>query len=198
MTTNTELMEFKSLVAIEARELARQHNLCAVVDEALAKMGIETDEKDIEVTFQVTKAVRVTVDKFVFESLPEDQREQWIKDRIAFGGSGTLVVQPSKASGAGLTIRNSGGIRLTNNDVNVIGIDTDLPEPEGAWWMSTNGRVLHYIEPRVVSTAQENTNAHVLSYCGRLSNYAFSWVQNPNVRDYNRCGSCVQKLEANA
>lgn len=94
-----EVKELKEKVEKVAREYARRHRWCEVVDQALSEMGIKDVPNKIEVTFTVPVTASINLDLEPLRGKSDEEQAEWLakalaKDlRVAASHAQTTVVK---------------------------------------------------------------------------------------------------------
>lgn len=193
-TTNPELEQFKVQVATVARELAVQHNLCSVVDEALEKMGISTQKKQVEIVLGVSGKLVLEMDENVYSGLTEEQRIEWIRQRIVVEiYNNRLQVGVHAAGGAGAS--GSAQITFGKEDIEIVSVSDEItaPAPTAYLWMrgGRRGRVLHAVRADTINAAGDRYG-WATSVCERATQQRYEWSEQPY--GYSHCAVCESRV----
>jgi len=187
-----EVREFKTKVETIAKRYAKQHNLCSVVDKALAEMGVGKPADPINVTVEVMVPVTMVIemDKGDFAGKTPEEEAQIVAAHLS--KTGNLIVDSN-------ITRPRRAPRMTKGDLDVRDVSEWTPEPTQVGttvvpsgyeprFTSDQGRVSHLLT--VFQAEEQRRGRYAAAACGASSYY---WTSH-SYRDEGRvCQKCMDR-----
>lgn len=139
---SSELDAFRNKVYVKAKEMAKKHHLCDVVDKTLDELGIEEyvpDKRFVEVTYTVEATTVVTIDANDFAGLSEEDENkalaEIINKKINGDSNGAIKVKSSALSDKGGASVPPGYVKkfvLDGRVAHLFPADTNFRSPSSA------------------------------------------------------------------
>lgn len=187
------MAEFKARVRAEAMDMATQHNLCATVEQTLAKVGISNEFSLVTITKTVTEETVFRVPIDLLNGYSEDDLKKVIKKRETTGLSG-------KEHRSWQQVQQITNRRLPGEVTNVTIADPSVGGYVTAY-SSDQGRVLHLVRETIPGSAlmpgrrQRNEGMDNVSLCGAERGWN-GWYQNSQRGEGRMCEKCTRRQAA--
>ena len=195
MPDSPELERFKAQVVEVAQRYAREHDLCGVVDEALAEMGLDkmNEFSQIKVLVSVPMVVPMEVRTGLISGISDEETKAKVQE----------LLSPVLTRTAGLNFSDYRTVRPIQNarrgtadpEVGPPSVQEVIPYTPGNQpvlgvagyvrrYSSDDGRVMHYVRP------DDADRRHGYAVCGTLS---YGWTETSARSTGNVCRRCAER-----
>lgn len=190
------IKERQKIIEVATR-MAKNHNLCSVVDDALKEAGLYGPVKKIQVNATVDLAVVVAVDQETWDNLSEEEQKSLLGeakiDTITWNPGGATAIRGVALGNQTLAAQPV----IVKKDIVIDGVSEPPARVEtpfdGQWlFTSSEGRVRHAVRMQTNGPRLVNSRAVCGAEPGFYRNS--TWVHHSSRDEGRRCANCEKRL----